>query len=517
MPGTSTDLSRRIGELSPDKLTLLMKRLGRTREPSPSSAIPRRKSSYLCVPSFAQQRLWFLQQMEPDRASYNCHAARRVQGGLDARVLAETLAALAERHESLRTTFTVLEGELLQVISPRLDLSVPLVDLSALPEERKMPEASQLGAAEQQRPFDLERGPVFRSLLLRLAEKDHVVLLTLHHIVSDAWSLWILVRELGAVYPALAAGLPSPLPALPIQYADFAEWERKTLAGPALEERLAWWTRQLDSVPTALRVPVDRPRSAARSHQAAYHQFMLPEDMVPALAALTRRENATLFVTTLAAFAALLGWWSGDEDVVVGSPIANRNLADVEGLIGFFINILALRARLAGDPPFVDLLRQLRATCYGAFDRRDLPFEKVIEVLRPARDLDRTPVFQVTFTLQNSPSSALKIPGLVVREFEAGAAMVKYDLMLDLWEAPAGLDACFTYDTDLFYPATIERLASLYGIVLREVAARPEVRLSELRNVLTRADRDLRGEQERAFKQSRSEKLRAVRRKGSIA
>lgn len=514
MLAARSDISRRIGELSPAKLALLMEKLGAAGGEGPRPAIPRRQRSHPSVASFAQQRLWFLAQLEPDLAPYNYQAATQVLGRLERRVVAKTLAILADRHESLRTTFAVIEGELVQVISPHGNLPLPVIDLAALPGEPRLVEARRLGAADQRRPFDLERGPLVRATLLRLAAADHVVLLTLHHIISDAWSVSILVRELGACYVAVAADLPSPLPPLPIQYADFAAWERETLAGPALAERLDWWTGQLANAPAALQVPVDRPRSPARMHAAGHHHFLLPGDLLPALAELNRRESATLFVTTLAAFAVLLGWWSGDADLVVGSPIANRNLAATEGLIGFFVNILALRVRLDGDPPFVDLLRQARATCYGAFDRRDLPFEKVIEALQPARLPDRTPVFQVTFTLQNTPTSALKIPGLAMREFDTAPVTVKYDLMLDLWEARAGLDACFTYDRDLFDPSTIERLARLYETVLREIGTCPEARLSRLRDALTRTDQEVRRDQERAFKLARSERLRTVRRTG---
>src|SRR4051812_44206578 len=353
--------------------------------------------------SFAQERLWLIDQLEPGSPRYNVPAALRVEGPLDSRVLARTLGEIVRRHEALRTVFAAPHGGPVQVIRPAGPFALPVVDLSGLPEAARETLAQALVHAEAGRPFDLAQGPLLRGLLLRLTERDHAVLLTLHHIAGDGWSTDVLVREVAALYPAFAARRPSPLPELPVQYADFAVWQRSWLRGEVLEQEIAWWRQQLAGLPPLLTLPTDRPRPAEQSFRGAARPVRLPAALTRQMEALARKDGATLFMVLLAGFQTLLARHSGQDDLAVGSPVAGRNRVETEGLIGFFVNTLVLRGDLTPDSTFRELLGRVRETALAGHTHQDVPFEKLVEELAPERSLAHSALFQVMFALQNAP------------------------------------------------------------------------------------------------------------------
>ncbi|HEX8353468.1 MAG TPA: condensation domain-containing protein, partial [Pyrinomonadaceae bacterium] len=475
----STTLSERLKKLSPAKRMLLLKsmREGGARAEG-VAPIARRARGGAAPLSFAQQRLWFLNEFAPGGAAYNLHAAVRLTGRLRVDVLERTLTEIVRRHESLRTTFAV-EGESpAQVVAPAAPVRLELVDLGGSQEPEA--EARRLSDAEAQRPFDLARGPLFRCALLRLDASQHVVLFTTHHIVSDGWSAGVLVRELFTLYEAYSRGEESPLEELPIQYADYAAWQRGWLQGEVLEEQLSYWRGQLAGAPPVLELPTDRPRPAVQSQKGAAHKFVLDVALREELKRLGRREGATLFMTLLAAFQVLLSRYTGQSDVVVGSPVAGRGRLETEGLIGFFVNTLALRARMDDNPTFAGLLRRVRETTLGAFAHQDVPFEKLVEELQPGRSTGHTPLFQVVFVMQNAPREEFQSPGLTFERFEHEVKTAKFDLTLSVAEAEEGLRASVEYAADLFDAETVGRLAAHFETLLRAAAADPEARVSEL-------------------------------------
>ncbi len=430
--------------------------------------------------SFAQQRLWFLDQLDAGSAAYNLPLVLRLEGALDAAALAASFQEIARRHDTLRTTFILAGGEVVQSIAPQGPFPLPAVDLSGLAGPRRGFEARRLVREELRRPFDLWRGPLLRAALLALAAEDHLVLLNMHHISSDGWSMGVLVRELGALYGAFSRGLPSPLPELPIQYADFARWQRHWLAGDVLENELGYWRERLRGLPPLLELSTDRPRPAVQTFAGRSRSFDLGEGLLGRVLDLSRRQRATLFMTLLAAFQALLSRHTGQDDLVVGTPIAGRNQLQTEGLIGFFVNTLMLRADLAGDPRFADLVGRAREAALGAYAHQELPFEKLVEELRPERSLGHSPLFQVMFGMQNTPAEALVLPGLAVSMPRTEDETAKFDLSLFLGEAAGRLAASFNYNTDLFNGVTIERLWNGFGRLLTAAVEAPERRVSEL-------------------------------------
>ena len=432
--------------------------------------------------SFSQQRLWFLDQLEPDSNRYSLPVHVRLLGDLDVPVFAAALDEIARRHEVLRTTI-VLAGELpVQVIGPPPRTLPPLVDLSGLPAREREEEAVRRSVAEVSRPFDLAAGPLLRVCLLRLAAKEHMVLANMHHIVSDGWSAGILFRELGTLYTAFLAGRPSPLPELPIQYADFAAWQRQWLGEGALEEQLAWWRERLAGAPTVLALPADRPRPALPSPAGDSVAVRLDAGLGQALAALCRREGVTSFMALLGLFQVLLARLSGSDDLLVGSPIAGRSREELEPLIGFFVNTLVLRLTLAGDPSVEELLGMVKEGALGAYAHQDLPFERLVEKLAPERDLGRTPLFQVMFELQNTPQGrgGGELPGLQLQGVPLAARAAKFDLELTLAAMGNELVGAAEYSPDLFDRATIARLLRSYETLLAGAVAAAGRPLSEL-------------------------------------
>ncbi|MBV9927462.1 MAG: amino acid adenylation domain-containing protein [Acidobacteria bacterium] len=455
---------------------------------APAARIPRVRRDGETLPlSFAQQRLWFLDQLEPNSSFYNIPAAVRLTGQLDVPVLERTFTEIVRRHEVLRTTFALVEGQPVQVIKPELSVPLWVVDLTALPAGEREAEARRLATAEAQEPFDLAAGPLLRVGLLRLSEQEHVALITMHHIVSDGWSAGVLVKEVAALYDAYRQGRPSPLAELPIQYADYAAWQRDWLSGEVLEGQLDYWRRQLSGLET-LELPTDRPRPPVQTYRGASQYFHLPAELSAGVNELSRREGVTPFILLLAAFNVLLHRYTGQEEVTVGTPVAGRNRAEVEGLIGFFVNTLVLRTDLSGAPTFRELLRRAREVSLGAYAHQDVPFEKLVEVLQPERELSRSPLFQVMFEMQNRQEESLSLSGLVLSTLDVDDGAAKFDLTLLVAETGAGLTARFEYNTDLFDAATVERMGGHFQQLLVSLLADPSRPVADV-PMLTEAER----------------------------
>jgi len=432
--------------------------------------------------SFAQQRLWFLDRLEPGSAAYNLPALMRLAGPLRPEVLALALAEVVRRHAALRTTFEVPEGaaDPVQVVHPLAGWNLPLLDLSALPPAQREAEAVRQAVAEASRPFDLQRGPLVRTVLLRLNEGDHRLVVTMHHVVSDGWSIELLQRELGILYEAFAAGRPSPLPKLPLQYPDYAVWQRGWLSGDELERQVSYWRERLAS-PPAFDLPADRPRPAVWSYHGAVVEAELPESLAAALERAGQTRHATPFMTVLAAFLALLHRYTGQEDLVIGTPVGGRGRADVEPLIGFFVNTLALRIDLSGEPTFLDLVARVRESALAAYAHQDLPFEKLVAEVAPERDLSRNPLFQVIFAFLDGWEPMTLGPGLTLGAAEGvHPGTAKFDLSFHASRAASGLHLWLEYATDLFDRATIERLIGHFRLLLEEAARHPDAPVAAL-------------------------------------
>src|SRR6185312_4515242 len=408
--------------------------------------------------SFAQQRLWFVDQLEPGTPIYNLALALRVAGPLDAAVLRRCLEEIVRRHEAVRTVFVLQGDSPVQVILPPPPFSLPLVDLSGLPEPAREAAALALTVDEAGRPFDLARDLKLRGVLVRLETENHTVALTTHHVASDGWSMGILVREVTALYAAFAQGQPSPLPELPVQYADFAVWQRSWLHGEVLEREIDWWRRQLAGLPPLLELPTDRPRPAVQSFRGGERPVRLPAGLILLAEALSRREGATLFMVLMAAFQALLARYSGQVDLSVGIPVAGRNRVELEGLIGFFVNNLILRGDLTGHPTFRELLGRVRETELAAQAHQDVPFERLVEDLATERSLAHSPLVQVMFALQNTPGGTLEVQDLRLQPVGQEATSAKFDLTLNLEEHDGELSGTIEYAADLYDGATVDRL-----------------------------------------------------------
>ena len=475
-------LADRFAQLSPAQRQLLLRRLGRGRpEPPAAERIPALPRDGRLFPlSFAQQRLWFLDRLEPAMPWYNMPLFLSLRGPLALAALRRAFDEIERRHEVLRTSFELADEQPVQVIAAARGLAPPLADLSGLPAAAAAAEHERLLAREAERPFDLARGPLCRALLLRRGEREHALLLALHHIVCDGWSLGVLVRELGMLYGAFAAGRPSPLPPLPIQYADFAVWQRQVLAGEALARHLDYWREQLADSPSLLELPADRPRPAVQSLRGRTLPLPLPDALWSGVQALARRLGATPFVILLAAWKVLLRRLARQLDVVVGTPAANRGRSEIEGLIGFFVNTLVLRTSLAGDPSFEELVARVQRVVAGGYAHQDLPFERLVDELQIERHLGHNPLFQVMFILQSDPLPAAEIAGLALAPLEVEGRTAKFDLMLQLWQQPAGLAGFLEYNTDLFDAATVHRFGEHFETLLAGALDLPRLPLPAL-------------------------------------
>jgi amino acid adenylation domain-containing protein len=450
--------------------------------------IPRRLDDGPCPLSFAQQRLWFLHQLAPESPLHNLAFAVRLQGPLDRPTLQQALDALVDRHHALRTTFAFHDGAPVQLIAPPRPAPLAVLDLQTEPPATRDSALQHHLADQARRLFDLTQDLLLRAVIVHLAPDEGVLLLVTHHIAADGWSLGILFDELAALYEAFAHGHPSPLPPLPLQYADYAVWQRQVLTGPALAAQRAYWTQQLAGAPTLLELPADRPRPAVQSYRGAQLSFTLPTPLTRELNALSRREDVTVFMALLAAFQTLLHRLSGQTDIVVASPIAGRIRRELEPLVGVFVNTLALRTSLADDPSFRTLLARVRHVTLGAFDHPELPFELLVEELHPQRSLGHAPLAQVMFVLQNTAPVSLSLPGLTATPVATDTGASEFDLALFLRDTPDGLRGVWQYNSDLFDAPTIARLAGHFRTLLHGIVAAPDQPLSVL-PLLTAAER----------------------------
>jgi hypothetical protein len=476
-----SEVLQRVDRLSPERQALLHRILrqkaAQAHEPG---AIRPREGGGPAPLSFAQERLWFVDRLEPGSAVYNIPAALRLTGALDERALERSLGEIVRRHEALRTVFAEADGSPVQVIAPFGAFALPVEDLSGLGEADREAAVRERAGEEARRAFDLSAGPLFRAALLRLGEDDHVLLLSMHHIVSDGWSIGVLSRELSALYAAYREGRESPLPELPVQYADYAVWQRGQLAGEVLERQLSYWRERLAGAPELLELPTDHPRPAVQTYRGASVPVELSPELLERLQALGRSEEATLYMTLLGAFQVLLSKYGGGEDIVVGSDIAGRTRREVEGLIGCFVNTLVLRTDLSGDPSFREVLRRVREATLGAYENQEVPFEKLVAELQPERSFSYSPLFQVMFTLQNAGGRGDALGGLEVSGVGAAMEIAKFDLSLDLVATPRGLRGELNYSTDLFERGTALRMLGHLVRVLEQVAADADVSLSRL-------------------------------------
>ena len=456
---------------------------------------------FLFPTSFAQQRLWFLDQLLPGNPIYNVLTVIRLTGSLKLAALEQTFQEIVRRHETLRTTFIVLDGQPLQAISPSLTIRLSVLDIQHLaPKEQQEVKAKSIINAEIQHPFVLSSGPLLRVIIVVLSQTEHLLLLNMHHIICDDWSIGVLIRELGTLYTAFAQNQTSPLLDLPLQYADFAHWQREWLQGEVLQTQLTYWQKQLNGL-SMLQLPTDKPRPARQNYQGATQFLELPLKLTEALEELSQQEGVTFFMTLLAAFQTLLYRYTHQEDIVLGSPIANRNRSEIEGIIGFFVNSLVLRTDLSGNPTFTELLGRVREVTLGAYSHQDLPFEKLVDSLHPERNLSHHPLFQVVFGFQNAPMSALELPELVPSFMNIDFKKIRFDLELHLWkcsvdevsrrvdfrslgcenwEYSEGLRGVIVYNTDLFAQATISQMLKHFKTLLSGIVATPEQRIANL-------------------------------------
>jgi aspartate racemase len=485
------NMGRQMAALSPAQRALLELRLRKKNQQAPKSRqsiSPRQlKSAPL---SYNQQGLWVLNQLMPGEPVYHTPTAARLRGRLDVQALTKSLQAIVDRHDALRTIFRIVDGEPVQFVQD-VRLNIPVIDLSHLSEEDREAQCRTVLRNEVRRPFDLSKGPLFRAIIVRLCEDDHVLLVTTHHIVTDGWSVGIFHRELSALYEAFSSSQPLPLGLLPIQYSDYSLWQREWFAGEVYEAQLAYWKRQFATMPPALELPTDHARPNVQAYRAFRgHQqtVILPASLTRRLRAICQQENVTLFMLLLAAYQILLHRYTGEEDIVVGTPIAGRQNAETEELIGLFINTLALRANVSGDGTVSEFLDQVKQVALGAYTHQDLPFERLVKELQPERTLSHNPLFQVMFVLQSEEILPLQLPGLTVEHFRVDHVMANFDLTLDIVERGDQLLCLFESNADLFAPETIARMMDHFQNVLEGMARNPQQRISDL-PLLTEAER----------------------------
>jgi amino acid adenylation domain-containing protein len=490
---TYNPTAEQIAALSPAKRALLDLRMKKKRlRVTPAQPVIQRRIAGGSSPlSYNQQGLWVLNQLMPGTSLYHTPTAVRLTGTLDVGTLKKALNFIVSRHDALRTTFTNADGTPAQSIAGELSVEVPLIDLSDLSETDREAEALRMLQDEARRLFDLSRGPLIRSILLRLQEQEHILLVTMHHIVTDGWSIGIFHRELSALYEAFLAGKPSPLAELPIQYADFSHWQREWLGSEACKLLLSYWKKQFATLPPVLELPTDQLRPNVHAYHAfrgAHHTLRLSREFTSELKQFCQQKRVTLFMTLLSAYKVLLHRYTGEEDIVVGTPIAGRTMSETEDLIGLFINTLALRSNLSGDPSFVELLDRVKETALGAYAHQDLPFERLVKELQPDRTLAQNPLFQVMFVLQSEDIPALQLPGLTANHFRIDNIRANFDLTLDIVERDGQLVCLFESNADLFEAETVERMMGHFQTLLVGIVANPEQRIAQL-PLLTEGER----------------------------
>jgi len=507
------DLSKALHDLSPKQRAVLELRLRQHRAERPRDGIGRQsRTSDLLPLSFAQQRLWFIDQLQPGSTFFNIRSAVRLTGQLATAALEQSLTEIIRRHDVLRTTFKTVEGQAFQVIDQTPRFKLPFTDLGELPAAARQVELRRLIDVESSQAFDLAVGPLLRARLIRLAAEEHILLFTIHHIISDGWGMNIIIQEVATLYEALLLGRQSPLPELPIQYADYAIWQRELLRGNVLEAQLVYWKRQLAGSPALLNM-ADNRRPARQSFRGATQQQRLPPSLAAALKDLANREGVTLFMLLLAVFKVLLCQRTGQEDIVVGSPLANRNHVELEGLIGLFANPLVLRTRLASDPSFREVLNRVKEVTLGAHAHQEIPFQKLVDELQVPRNLSYHPLYQVAFTLDNPRPIGVELPGLTLSPVESGGVTAQLDLVLHMTDSGQELLAFWQYSADLFDAATINQLAATFRVLLEHVTGQPEARLSELRATLIEANRQQRRARDEEIEKTVRHKLKLVKRK----
>ncbi|OUL18939.1 AMP-dependent synthetase [Nostoc sp. T09] len=506
--GVSVSINDLLQDASIDSLTqqILAQAENSTPKQLELKPIPREAQLPLCL---AQERLWFLDQLEPGNPFYNVPIAVNLTGKLDVAILEQSLNEVVQRHEALRTSFLSMEGRPVQVIEPNLKLPLSVVELPEANREMALRFATDLA----QQPFNLTQAPLLRSQLLRLAQQEHILILCMHHIISDGWSIGILLRELAEIYEAFSKGLPSPLPELAIQYADFAYWQRQWLQGQVFHNQLNYWKQQLSGNISVLQLPTDRPRPAIQTFTGKKQFFTFPKKLSAAVNEFNQREGATQFMTLIAVFKSLLYCYTKQQDILVGSPIIGRTRTETQDLIGFFINTLVLRTDLSGNPSFRELLARVRQVALKAFAHPDVPFEKLVEELQPERNLSYNPLFQVMFILQNAPIPAIELPELTLHPQEVDSGTSKFDLKFSIWESSEGFQGSLEYKTDLFNTTTIARIINHFEILLGCVVEQPEMRVGVLEEILSQTDKEKQIIKEKELEQASMQKLKFAKRK----
>ncbi|MGF1676917.1 MAG: condensation domain-containing protein, partial [Rivularia sp. (in: cyanobacteria)] len=431
--------------------------------------------------SFAQKRLWFLDQLQPESSAYNIPFSLHLTGSLNIIALAQSLNQIIQRHEVLRSSFTVIKEESIQQVYPKLKLEFPLIDLQLLPTQQQEQQVKQLIKETSTQPFNLSYTPLFRTKLIKLNGNEYVLLFTMHHIISDYFSMRLLIRELATIYQSLSKGETAQLPELSIQYGDYATWEQEWLKSPKRSVQLEYWQKNLANYPPLLALPTDYPRPPVQRFRGARKSFALSQELSNAIKNFSQGQNTTLFMTLLAAFNILLYRYSNQEDILIGSTITNReNRTEISNLIGLFVNNLIFRTNLSGNPSFGDFLQQVREVTLNAYANQDLPYEYLVEQLQPERNLSYNPLFQVMFILHNTPTQTIDLSGLSLKYLELEYETSRFDLSLDMYETASGLTGIFEYNTDLFAVATIERIIGHFQILLQAIITNPEQKISKL-------------------------------------
>ncbi|MBE9081417.1 hypothetical protein IQ278_04575 [Tolypothrix sp. LEGE 11397] len=460
----------------------------------------------LCL---AQERLWFLEQLEPGNPFYNVAIAIQLDGTLNVAILQQSLNEIVQRHESLRTSFTSVAGQPVQIIHPSLEVKLAIADCTHLDDATSR---EQLILESTQKPFDLSQTPLLRAQLLCLTDNQHLLVLTMHHIISDGWSVGVLIQELATVYQALKESKPSPLPELPIQYADFAYWQKQWLQQEVLKTHLDYWKQQLNNTTPLLQLPTDRPRPSVQTFRGKKHNLTLPQNLSAAVKDLSHKEGVTVFMILLATFQTLLYSLSNQEDIIVGSPVAGRNHPKTQGLIGFFINTLVLRTNLSGNPTFRELLGRVKKVAIEGYAHQDVPFEKLVEELQPKRHLSYNPLFQVMFIFQNVAIPSIEISELNWQPQEIDSGTSKFDLKLSIWESTAGFQGSFEYPIDLFNAATINRMANHFELLLQTIVNQPDIALQDLAAIVTASDKQQKLLEEKQLETISLQKLKLSKR-----